>query len=926
LTYRHLIERADAVAHRIIEGGIEPGSFVGVIAPRSLDTIPAIVGVLRAGCAYVPIDPDYPAERIDTIVDDSGIELVLDPADIDPASSAPSPPAVDRSMSDRAYAVFTSGSTGRPKGVEVRHANIVYSTAIRSHVYGEDPDSFLLLSSLAFDSSMVGLWWTLMAGGTVVLPDSGYETDVDHMAELVDRHRITHLLAIPSLYAVLLSVVDPAKLRPLSTVIVAGEACPPNLVISHFAALAGTELHNEYGPTETTVWSHHHRFDPGFALDDPVPIGAPLPGSVSRVVDGELLIGGPGVTAGYVGQPDLTAERFADIDGARFYRTGDLVRILPTHELEFRGRSDQQVKVRGVRIELGEIENLALTEEAMLAAAADTVDTPQGRRLALWYSVRAGAQLTPAEVKAQLAQSLPPTMVPTFVMELAEMPLTPNGKIDRVALPEPEVSTAPVEATPLVTETQRLIAGVWAEVLGVPSVGPDDNYFDLGGDSILSIRIVSALRRHGIGVKPRDLFEHPTVVELEAIAGVEQSTAGRRPKFVGPAPLLPMQRWFFDQDFADPNHWNQSMWFKSSERLDVHTVERALATLIDHHDALRASFLRSELGWIQTISETVPLPRVQEFTGLAEYAVDAVATSVESALNIGEGRLVGAAIFHDDDSDRLFLTIHHLAVDGVSWGPLIDDLTAAYRGRELAPRSSSVAEFGRALSRLDPDPSWLALEAELPEPSTDRHPETAGTRFSISVDAGRIETIFDRMLVAIGRAHRDAFGDDRLTATLEGHGRSDEIGSDLDLSRTIGWFTAMYPIDVVAGEPVDTDPPLGGVGAMDQVSKLPRLVINYLGQTDRAIAGTDLFTPVTDVLAGYGPSNHRTHDLGIMAHVAGGRLHITWDYVAERHAPELIEQAARAFVGYIDTGSDQPAMDLVELSDLDLETLNELFG
>lgn len=950
LTYNQLLGQANAIAHQISSQGVSPGSYVGVLAARSGSSIPAILGVLRAGCAYVPIDPTYPADRIAAIVEDSTITMVLVPGDVGPVplpvatvectdETRATPPAVDRSMDAPAYAIFTSGSTGRPKGVQVTHSNIVYSTSVRSEVYPYRPAAFLLLSSFAFDSSMVGLWWTLCAGGEIVLPDAGLHTDVDHMGELIQRRRVTHLLAIPSLYQVLLSEVGPEALGSLNTVMVAGEACPANLVTAHYSQLPNAGLHNEYGPTETTVWSHHHLFDATYENHQPVPIGRPVPGASQLVLDdtgapvaagqsGELFIGGPGVTLGYVGQSELTAERFRIIDGDRYYRTGDLVRWLEDGSLEFLGRVDHQVKVRGVRIELGEIESAAMTNAAIQAAAAGTIETNHGARLALWIVVRPGAHVPSSELKADLAQRLPAAMVPSAIIELDSMPLTPNGKVDRDALPAPISTPAETEEVTAATEgtnpTQAAMLSTWAEVLGASTISLDDNFFDLGGDSILSIRIVSGLRRHGIRIKPRDLFDHPTIAELETVAVLQQPQSSKRvERFTGPALLLPMQEWFFEQNFDEPNHWNQSMWFDLGEPIDLDRLERALAAVVDHHDSLRAVFTETELGWIQRIAESVPLVRVQEFTNLSDDAIPAITKSIESGMDIEGGKLVGAGLFRGAGQDRLFLTIHHLVIDGVSWRPIIEDLTAAYQGQALPDRTTSVATFGAALTELDPDPHWSRIASALPRPSTARHLESAGQQLSVSVDGLRTDGLFERLLSSIAKAHQEVFGDDRMIATLEGHGRAEELREDLDLSRTVGWFTAMYPVVVDPAQPVTLNAPLGGVGALDQIAALPRLVINYLGQVDRSIAGTDLLSPRSGIEAGYGPQNHRTHDLGILAHVSYGRLHVTWDFVPEEHPEAEIVRASEAFIRYFYA---TPSLDLVQLSETDLSALDELFN
>jgi amino acid adenylation domain-containing protein len=955
MTYSELDLRSAAVAASLTARGVGRGSFVGVLASRQPATAVGILGVLRAGAAYVPIDPDYPIDRVAHIISDSGMTALVHSGgpptvpngveliDVGATIATEVVPEVrGRLADDTAYVIYTSGSTGTPKGVAVRHRNIAYSTLVRTEVYGADPERFLLLSSFAFDSSMVGLWWTLCTGGELVLPDPNLHSDVHHLTEVIRSRRVSHVLAIPALYAVLIGEVEPAALVSLTDVIVAGEACPPNLIAAHYSVLPKTSLHNEYGPTETTVWSHHHRFRTDRAVDEPVPIGSVIPGAVDLVVDeagepvpvdgiGELLIGGPGVSAGYLNQPELTSERFADINSHLMYRTGDLVRVLGDGALEFIGRTDNQVKMRGIRIELGEIESTILTDPAIRSAAVGTVETSNGPRVAAWYGPASGSSVDPDELRNRLRVVLPEAMVPSYLVEVAEMPLTPNGKIDRRALPDPSIratSRAATETTGAESPAEEVMRRIWAEVLGATSVSTSANFFDLGGDSILSIRIVAGLRRHGIRVRPRDLFDHPTIAELAAVATMEATSAPMtHTRLAGSVPLLPMQTWFFAQDFSEPNHWNQSMWFEASAPIDRDILEAALTKVVDHHDALRARFTPGADGWTQDIPQIGAEPAVQEFRNLNDVALPAVAESVEASLDIERGELVGAAIFRQRDwADRLFLTIHHLAIDGVSWRPLLEDLTSAYyalaAGREvqLPDRTASVASWVAALEALDVDPHWTRLEKHLPEPSKVRRSQDDTRQTTVTVDAGPIDGLLDRLLTAIGRAHREVFGWDQLTATLEGHGRTETL--DVDLSRTVGWFTAMYPIsvDLDGNSAGITDVPNGGVGALAAIGQMPRLVINYLGQLDRSLTGTDLLTPTSGILAGYGGDNHRTHDLGVLAHVSAGELHVTWDYVPEDYSTTEIERVTTAFRQHFRA----PRFDLVDLASSELDAIADL--
>ncbi len=398
-----------------------------------------------------------------------------------------------------------------------------------------------------------------------------------------------------------------------------------------------------------------------------------------------------------------------------------------------------------------------------------------------------------------------------------------------------------------------------------------------------------------------------------------------------------MQRWFFEQDFANPDHWNQSMWLEVTEPIDVPTLSHALDAVVAHHDVLRASFEPTTDGWCQRIQATGPAVFVQEFRNLNSSAIEVVAASVEASLHLPTAELVAAAVFRSrSEPDRVLLTVHHLAMDGISWRPFIEDVSAAYeclrqgRSVQLPRPSSSVADWAQVLEAVDVEAAWASID--LPRPPRTRYPETAGRRHTVAVESGAIDGLLDRLLAAVALAHQEIFGWDRLTATLEGHGRAEELSDSIDLSRTIGWFTSLYPIDVAVNSGVEqavaaarTQIPNGGVGALSAFgNRLPRFVINYLGQTDKAAADTQLLTPVSGIEAGYGGANHRSHDLGILAHTSEGMLHVTWDYVPAEHPTALIEQAARRFEHHFDpTGT---RLDLVDLSPTDLNHIAMLLN
>lgn len=537
LSYGDLDRRANELAHLLISLGVGPDQPVVVHAPRRPETVLAILAVLRAGGGFVPVDPDQPTDRLAQIVADCGARVVLrfgpqeapdlTIVDLDELGLGGWPAtAVETGHLPQhlAYVVYTSGSTGTPKGVMVEHRQIVASTMARRGFYDGDPERFLLLSPFFFDSSMVGLFWTLVSGGTIVLPEVGVERDVLGLGALVAEREVTHLLALPSLHHVLADEADPAQLASLRTVIVAGEVCTTAVVDAHRQACPHAELVNEYGPTEATVWSHAYRVLPGH--EGPVPIGTPIPNAVGVVLDpsrrpvpvgavGELYIGGAGVARGYLGRDDLTAERFVELDGVgRCYRTGDLVSWNDGGQLMFVGRADNQVKIRGYRVEPEEVEATLAGLDGVREVAVVAHGSERDTRLIAY--VVATDPHTPEELRTSAAARLPDYLVPAAIVPVDELPRTATGKVDRAALPDPgRVRSTTTGAPP--SEAEAEMAELWREALGVDEVGPDDDFFDLGGDSLVAIRIFARIRRRfEVDLPLPVFFEAPTPRALTA--------------------------------------------------------------------------------------------------------------------------------------------------------------------------------------------------------------------------------------------------------------------------------------------------------------------------------------------------------------------------------------------------------------------------
>jgi amino acid adenylation domain-containing protein len=534
LSYGELNHRANQLAHALRAQGIGRDQLVGVYAERGVAALVAVLGILKAGGAYLPLDPSYPVDRLSFMLADANAgclltlhrppaELVV-PQGMPCLSLAPDSalwqgradtPSAQPSLDDLAYVIYTSGSTGLPKGVAVSHGNALASTRARFAHYREPVQSFLLLSSMSFDSSVAGIFWTLGQGGCLNLPTEPAAKDPVAIAALLATASVSHYLALPGLHGQVLEHLGEHSLR---AVVVAGEACQPALVARHLARLPGVELSNEYGPTEGSVWCTAWTADQG-----PVSIGRPAPGMRVLLLDadmapvavgrtGELYVAGPGVARGYLGQPALTAERFLSIaDGSRCYRTGDLARWCPDGTLEFIGRVDAQVKLRGFRIELGEVEVALLACDGVAQAAVVVREGQGGAQLAAFVVPSDAAEDGLAgRLQAQLSRRLPLHMVPTAIRSVERLPLMPNGKIDRLALASEGLQERAYQAPR--NELERVLAAVWEEFLGVERVGIQDNFFELGGHSLLATRLRARLQEQlGIDLPLRLFFEGETL-------------------------------------------------------------------------------------------------------------------------------------------------------------------------------------------------------------------------------------------------------------------------------------------------------------------------------------------------------------------------------------------------------------------------------
>ncbi len=806
LTYQQLNQRANQLARHLQSLGVKPEVLVGICVERSLELVIGILGILKAGGAYVPIDPTYPQERLTFVLEDTQTSVLLtqqrlvehlpqhnahticldsDWEAIPPENQENPTPEI--TAENLAYVIYTSGSTGKPKGVQITHRNLVHSTSARIAYYKESVTSFLLLSSFAFDSSVAGIFWTLCQGGMLYLPLEGVQRDVPKLIELITQHQVSHLLSLPSLYSQLLELAKPEQLTSLRTIIIAGEACPSELVQRHLELQSETSLFNEYGPTEGTVWSSvYHCQDP--EVGTPVPIGCPIANTQIYLLDshlhpvpvgivGELYISGDGLARGYLNQPEMTTQRFIpnpfnNKSRRVLYKTGDLARYLPDGNIEFIGRIDNQVKIRGFRIELGEIET-ALNQHPQVRESVVLArdDVPGDKRLVAYIVPNRESIPTIPQLRDLLKERLPEYMVPSVFVLLKEFPLTPNGKLDRRGLPAPEQvrpEFAGVFVAPRSSVEEKLVK-IWAELLKIERVGIHDNFFDLGGHSLLVTQVVSRLRDvFEIELPVSDFFEAPTIAELAVI--ITQRLAeenGSQTKIIPqsrnsrtfPLSFAQQRLWFLDRFEPENPSYNQSAAMRITGLLNVAALERSFNEIVRRHEVFRTTFTVVDGQPVQVIAPnlTLTLP-VVDLRELPEAESEVLRLSTEEAqwsFNLAEELLLRCTLIRLGETEHVLIcTMHHIISDAWSLGILVRELATLYEAfssgnpsslPELPIQYADFAVWQRQwlsgevletqlnywLSQLQGAPDLLQLPTDRPRPSVQTY---QGKSHSFSLD------------------------------------------------------------------------------------------------------------------------------------------------------------------------------------------------
>ncbi|HKQ08158.1 MAG TPA: amino acid adenylation domain-containing protein [Blastocatellia bacterium] len=1002
ISYGELNRRANQLAHSLRRRGVGPETRVGICLGRTPDLLVALLGVFKSGGAYVGLDPNYPRDRLRHMLHDAGAHVLLT-AQSYAATTGELPvenvyldrdwESINRQSRDNptaisdadnlAYVIYTSGSTGGPKGVPITHRNLDPILQWSQKYFGLGVRTRTLQNlSPAFDFGVFELLTTLIFGGTLYFLDKDMVSSPSQYSDFIGEHAINTIHSTPTFFREFIAAGR--ALESVQTIHLGGEPLTDSLVGEILGKVDDQcLLYNGYGPTEASVNCSIFKVGRPVASDQGGPTGMPIGRATAHntlyILDdscapapmgapGELHVGGDGLSSGYLNRPDLTAEKFipnpfANEPGARLYKTGDRVRYRSDGNVEFLGRIDQQVKVRGYRIELGEVE-AAVNGQAGVKQSVVVVREAAGRgqHLVCYVVAEASQHLSFKQLREQLSQRLPDYMLPSVFVELAQLPLTANGKLDRKALPAPASSLEPADLSQAPrSPVEQALCRIFAETLRLPQVGIHDNFFELGGDSIISIQIVGKAQRAGLAITPRQIFQHPTIAELAAVAGTTKRLPAPQGRVSGAVPLTPIQARFFRQQRRDPHHYNLSVVLEGATRIDPLTLQAALTALCAHHDQLGARFWCQSGQWYQETGRQLPAGFLKflDLSSLDQPAQQRAwrqaAAQMQASLSLEQGRLLRVGFFDlgRQQAPRVLIVAHHLVVDTVSWGVLLEDLELLYGGLrrgqavQLPEKTTSYQQWaagleeyaGRGDVEIQEGEYWRGVARQRSQRLPHDYEEgdnTGESAATVTVGLSQEET--QRLVREAGKAFGSELqevlvgalvesfcewsGGSGVKVELEGHGREEEVVG-VDLTRSVGWFTSVYPvwIDRQAGEwpgrqlervreqlrrvpqrgigygilrylktgsPIATELDQGGQG---------EICFNYLGQFDAVINQDSFFR----LIGGPQGSNRSPHDLReytfeINCWISRGRFQSEWAYSRNLHRAETVEQLAESFI------------------------------
>lgn len=978
LTYGQLAASARRLSASIEENNA--ADVVPLLCRRDANAIVGILAVLAAGRCFLPIDAAQSPERINDLLQDCGSGTMVD-ATSTPFVASVSLDGQQRTCpltADAAYVLYTSGSTGRPNGGVVGHKSVLNLLEDFERIAPLHGGRCSWWTNVSFDVSIYEIFSALLFGRTLCIPDASIRDQPQTLFLWLQEQQINSGYLPPFLLTEFHAFLQQSNDSCLKRLLVGVEPIPQQRLAAISESIPDLNIVNGYGPTEATVCATLMLIDKTDHSADRASIGRAVTTNVLRVVDrndqlvpfgvpGELLVGGQGLAKGYLHQPQLTATRFCtDINDDRstvWYRTGDKVRWNTEGNLQFIGRLDRQLKIRGHRIEPGQLENALLQHPAIETCLA--CESAVGGKLVAYYTA---TQSQPdSELQDHLRPRLPDYMIPNAFVFLANIPVTANGKVDLAALPQADFSAIADDDDSIAPNTpnETILARVWSSVLGIERVGTNHNFFDLGGDSISAIQIVSRAAKAGLRVTPAQVFESLTIQQLALKAKAKVESKGRVVSEIGPVPLTPVQQWFFEQPLADFSRWNQSMSFRLKPRVNPKRLEDCFNTLISQHAALRLRFRQSSETW----SAEVPAGDPDRFSlqhfdlrtknGETNHtgSLNNIETTLHETLDIQAGRMLNAATVQTDDAQQqLIIVIHHLSVDAVSWTILIEDLVALYREDLVSEKSTSLREWAQTLKchadcpdlKQELNKHWsdstpirrLPLDLTAPETNEQQAAEVCTFTLSSSQSTSLLNrrdnttqtSVQELLATALAMTISDWTQSSAVALEFESHGR-ESIDNNVDVSRTVGWFTTTYPVEISVPKSTSVSNlltsvteqlrsiPRNGIGygllrytCTDEnvrqqlaANAQPQVLFNYFGRPMKPDSHDLLFDDVGVLRLWRDANATRPYLWEINAAFHRSVLTIDWMYSANHHQRSTIEQLGHNLIANLES--------LIQLSD-----------
>ncbi|MBJ6369742.1 non-ribosomal peptide synthetase [Snuella sedimenti] len=990
-TYKELNVKANQLAHYLrSQYKVKPNDLIGIMMNRSEWMIISILGILKSGAAYVPIDIDYPESRKQFIIEDSGLSLMLINSEslfdilefetqalsidiefesIPNTSEQKRNPLAIAKSNHLVYAIYTSGSTGKPKGVMIEHSNLVNTILDqKERIEVTENDCLSQFVSLTFDVSCSEIFTSLVSGASLLLLSVELIKNGENFIDYLQENKVS-VVSMPSSYLMSLTYERLGFLRALK---VGGEVVNINIVLK---CAKNIDVYNEYGLTECTIVSSIYKIKASDEDRKQLPIGKPIANTEIFIlgnheellpvgVVGELCISGAGLSRGYINNGALNREKFIHNpyrEGELLYKTGDLARWLPDGNIDFIGRKDYQVKIRGNRIELGEIETVLQNAPHIIQAVVLVRESEiLGKRLVGYITTE--EMYDKATVQSFLEERLPQYMLPSLLVELETMPLNQNGKIDRKQIPEADLTELKTTSyVAPISKTEMTLVNLWEDLLNVSKVGIDDNFFELGGDSIITIQLVSRAKREGYYFTPKDAFENQTIRLLANFLEnkFENEVVTEQGLLHGSFELTPVQNWFFDNEFPEMAHYNQSLLLDVTKKVSRTDLVKIIDILVDHHDAFRLQFEKKEGKWEQYYTvqngelvyesiQTVSKEKLSE-------TITEICNRAQKSLALDGGDLVRFVFIEtpeNENANRLFIAAHHLVIDAVSWRILLDDLgecltqLAAGKEFDLGQKGSSYRQFNSALIKYAESEAmetqisyWKNVANGLLKLPVDMEGEKSLLKdvehFNISLSQEVTKLLIkeankaynteinDLLLSGLASCVGAYFNTSKVMVGLEGHGRED-IFNAIDVTGTIGWFTSFYPLQIDINTVRNTSdlikstkeqlrliPDKGmGYGVLryfhpseevrETLANVPwDIGFNYFGQFDNTMSGGTsewLIRSTESIGENLSPQTPFRTRLEINCSITGGQLHIVFGYSPREYQQETIVAIAEGYI------------------------------